>query len=173
MIQVFNGKSNTRTMIEVGRYSPMRPATHYLETSFVGGQKLQELKSRELQRTDRRFWYGMFQYQGSGRISSVDMNLGWFHTQSKILQNHLIHNARNQICSTLAIAVGQWSKTQNSSSQGLVKWRSSRNNRLANKKSRYQPSEEPLVNLNHLIKSIKSRCLAPIESKGERINYWF
>ncbi len=80
-MHVFNGKSNTRAMIEFGRYSPMRPATHYLETQFVDGQKLQQLKSKELQRTDRRLWYGMFQYQGSGRISFVVMYLGWFHTR--------------------------------------------------------------------------------------------
>ncbi len=76
-MHVFNVKSKTRTMIEVERYSPMRPATNYLETPFFNGQKLQELKSREFQRTDKRLSYGWLQYQGSGRLLFVHRYLGW------------------------------------------------------------------------------------------------
>jgi hypothetical protein len=98
---------------------------------------------------------GRLQYHRPGRLSFVRKYYGWSLLRS--YSSRSSHPQRQKaIWSTLAIAGAQWSKTEKSSSLGILNWTRSRNNyRLSN-----SPDANPLENLW----SIRKGCVETLKT---------
>ena len=57
-MHAFIGQSSRKKTTRAELYLPMRPATSYLGTLSVDGENILKLKLKEIQKIDRRLWYG-------------------------------------------------------------------------------------------------------------------
>src|ERR1700722_12492151 len=104
---VSSGQFNTRKTIGTEQYSPTKPATNYLETPFVDGQRIQVPKSNEFPKNGQKIMvWGGFSVKGLVGYHSFKKYYGW-----PLLRSNSSRSPHSQcqkaIRSTLAFAARQ------------------------------------------------------------------